>query len=40
MLERVQREVTLLHCVGMYIDTTSMENNMDAPQKIKNRTAI
>jgi hypothetical protein len=26
--------------VGMYISTTTMENNMEAPQKTKNRPAI
>ena len=26
--------------VGMQIDTTTMENSMEVPQKVKNRTTI
>jgi hypothetical protein len=34
------RKQTLILPVEMYITTTTMENNMEAPQKTKNRTAI
>jgi len=41
MLERAWRKenpLTLL--VGMYIGATTMENNIEVPQKTKNRTTI
>ena len=41
MLERVWRiGNTLALLVGMYIDTATLENSMEIPQKIKNRTII
>jgi hypothetical protein len=41
MLVRIWGESNpLALLVGMQISTTTMENNMEAPQKTKNRTAI
>ena len=40
MLERVWRKGnSLALLVGMYIDTATMENSMEVPQKTKNKVA-
>ena len=39
-INNILEKGTLLHCCGNVTGTTTIENNMEVPQKTENRVAI